>query len=108
LFGNLAELERALVAERTRDALRHKIKKGESTGRVPFGSQLATDGKTLLPDPNEQRAIQLMQEWRGDGWPLRSIANELKRLGIRGKNGKPLGPTTIRCILNRVSKHDAA
>ena len=41
---SVAQWEREATGERTRDALQHKITKGERVGKVPFGFDLADDG----------------------------------------------------------------
>jgi DNA invertase Pin-like site-specific DNA recombinase len=103
LFGNLAELERALIAERTRDALQHKIKSGERVGKVRFGFDLSDDGRTLVPNTAEQAAIALMQQLRAEGNSLRAIADELTRRDVPTKEGRPWNQASVRRILTRQS-----
>jgi DNA invertase Pin-like site-specific DNA recombinase len=100
---SVAQWERETIAERTRDALQHKIHKGERCGKVRFGFALADDGKTLLPVAAEQEAIQLMHELRTAGQTLRDIAAELNRRGIQTKEGKPWKHTTVTGILARAA-----
>src|SRR3954452_20585040 len=82
-----AEYERLIIKARTKAALSAKRRRGERTGQVPVGSQLAADGKTLEPDLAEQRVIADMRQWRSFGWTYRAIAEELTRRGIPTKNG---------------------
>jgi len=100
---SVAQWEREAIAERTKDALQHKISKGERCGKVRFGYELAADGKMLVAVPTEQEAIELMKELRAAGQTLRDIAAELNRRGIRTKEGKPWKHTTVSGILARAA-----
>jgi site-specific DNA recombinase len=103
-----AQYERELIGERTSNALQHKIKKGERTGRIRFGYDLAEDEIMLVPNESEQQAIGLMVEWRQAGMSLRSIAEELSYMGIPTKDGKPWAHGTVRNILKRVASQQSA
>jgi DNA invertase Pin-like site-specific DNA recombinase len=76
---SVAQWERETIGERTKDALQHKISKGERCGKVRFGYKLAADGKTLVAVPAERQAIALMKELPTAGQTLRDIAAELNR-----------------------------
>jgi site-specific DNA recombinase len=84
---SVAQWERETTGERTKEALRHKIRNCERVGKVRFGYDLADDGSTLLPNESEQATILLMQELRNDGYSLRRIAAELTVRGIETKEG---------------------
>ena len=45
---SVAQWERETIGERTKDALQHKIRKGERCGKVRFGYTLAEDGVGLV------------------------------------------------------------
>jgi site-specific DNA recombinase len=85
---SVAAWERETIAERTRDALQHKIRKGERVGKVRYGFDLAADGKALLPNETEQAAIGLMQSLKGAGHSLRAIAAELTSRGVATKENR--------------------
>lgn len=100
MLAVLAEFERDQVSERTKAALAHKRSKGERiSGRIPFGKTLASDGKALLDNPVEQRAIELMAQLRADGWTLQAICDELQRRQIATKTASTWRPNTVRAIL---------
>lgn len=102
---SVAQWEREATAERTREALRHKINSGERCGKVRFGYNLASDGKTLLPNPAEQRAVALMIDLRAAGQTLREIAATLTEQGIRTKEGGTAWThTAVARILGRQRK----
>lgn len=98
----VAQWEREVIAERTRDALQTKIARGERVGRVRFGFDLADDGRTLAENPREQEAIRLMRRWRAEGRTYRELAKMVEDLGIETKEGCKLWlPMTIKRILAR-------
>ncbi len=90
-----AQYERALIAARTRAALAHKKSKGERTGEVPFGSQLAADGVKLEQCAAEQEVLRLVAELRNEGLSLRAITAQLEERGVLNRAGKPLTLTSV-------------
>jgi DNA invertase Pin-like site-specific DNA recombinase len=101
---SVAQWEREAIGERTRDALRHKIRRRERCGKVRFGYDLADDGKTLVPNVDEQAVIGLMADLRGRGHTLREIADALTARGIRTKEAKAAWThTAVRRILHRAA-----
>ncbi|OFW04607.1 MAG: hypothetical protein A3H96_09465 [Acidobacteria bacterium RIFCSPLOWO2_02_FULL_67_36] len=87
IIDAFAEYERQVIRSRTRNALAAKKRRNERIGSVPLGCQLAPDGKTLLPEPTEQRVLDVLFELRGAGWTLRAIADELNRRGFTTRKG---------------------
>jgi DNA invertase Pin-like site-specific DNA recombinase len=100
---SVAQWEREAIGERTRDALRLKIGRGERCGKVRFGFDLAADGKTLTPNPTEQEAIAIVQRLRAAGETLRAIAAELNARGVATKEGRPWLHTSVARILARAA-----
>jgi site-specific DNA recombinase len=84
---SVAQWEREAIGERTREAMRHKKANGQRVGTVPFGFQLAADGRTLEPNATEQRTLDVLRECRAAGFTLRRIAGELNRQGYRTRRG---------------------
>ena len=78
---SVAAWEREATGERTRDALRHKIRSRERVGKVLYGFDLAADGCALTPNAAEQSAIVLMRELRAAGLTLRAIAADSRHAG---------------------------
>jgi DNA invertase Pin-like site-specific DNA recombinase len=99
----IAQWERETIAERTKEALAHKLRRGERCGKVKFGYDLAPDGKTLVPNQGEQAALALIVEWRRAGYTLRGIAAELDAMGIKAKGGKPWSMGSVARILARAA-----
>ncbi len=97
---SVAQWERETIAERTKAALDHKKAMGEyAGGNRPFGFEL--DGTRLLALPNEQDAITLILDLRGQGRTLREIAAELTARGIETKRGGRWHIQTVKGILDR-------
>src|SRR6516165_1586157 len=96
-----AELERAMIQERTRAAMNVKRSRGERiSGHAPYGSDFGTAGR-LVSNDREQSIISRMRQLRSDGMSFRGIASRLDREGIRPKRGKQWIHTTVKSILMR-------
>lgn len=107
IMASLAQMERDLISERTRDALRHKIENGQRAGQIPYGYRLAEDGITLVEHSHEQGAIQVVVTMKDSGASNRAICRELTRQGYR-PNGKAWHHQTIANILARKEGHGEA
>jgi DNA invertase Pin-like site-specific DNA recombinase len=96
-----AELERAMIRERTRSAMSVKRSRGERiSGHAPFGWDFGPDGR-LVANDREQRIIAQMRSLREDGLSYRGIAARLDREGILPKRGRRWFHTTVKSILTR-------
>jgi DNA invertase Pin-like site-specific DNA recombinase len=99
LMGALAQMERQLIAERTKMALTHKKEKGEYLGHVPYGF-LLEEGK-LVKNEEEQKLIVKMKRWRKEGKSYRKIAHRLNEMGLKTrKRGKIWFDSSVWYILN--------
>lgn len=92
------QYERALIATRTRVALRAKRARGERAGAVPFGFRAESGGR-LVEEPAEQGVISAVRQARARGLSHRDIVAELQEEGHRSRSGKPLGKTQVARIL---------
>jgi site-specific DNA recombinase len=100
-----AELERAMIRERTRSALGVKRTRGERISRhAPFGWDFGPEGH-LVENAGEQEARQLIRQLRVDGMSYREIALHLQERGIPSKQGGQWVHTAVRRILNRQAPH---
>jgi len=106
--GMFAEYEREKILERTRRGRRHSAAQGNVSvlGRAPYGyryiSKHASKGAARWEiEPEESKAVQLMFKLVGQqGCSLAAVCRELKRRGIRTKNGKhDWDRSTVRGIL---------
>jgi DNA invertase Pin-like site-specific DNA recombinase len=110
IIMTIAQWEREIIAERTKEALAHKIANRERVGKVRYGFALDESGPrnkrgnpvNLLEAATEQEAIALMKRLREDGQSLRAIAEALRTLGIETREGNAIWtPSTIQKILAR-------
>lgn len=96
-----AELERAMIRERTRSAMSVKRSRGERiSGHAPFGWDFGPDSR-LEENTREQTIIAHMRRLRSDGLSYRGIAVRLDDEGILPKRGRRWIHTTVKSILTR-------
>lgn len=105
---SVAQWEREAIAERTKEALSTKMRRGERVGSVRYGFDVGADGKTLVANAQEQAAIALMLQLRREGMTLRGVAEELNSLSIPTKEGGPWAFGSVARILRRVEGLRAA
>jgi len=94
-----AEYERLLIKARTRAALAVKRSRGERTGDIPYGFQLAADGVHLEPLPTEQAVVASVRDARVAGMSLRGIREHLAAEGFTPRSGGRWHIQTIANIL---------
>lgn len=101
ILGAVAQYERAMIRLRM-DA--GKVRKRQAGGYVggqpPYGFRAI--GHDLVPNLDEQRAVQRMRRWRREGKSLRDIANRLNDDGIPARRGR-WHPQTVARVLDRAS-----
>jgi DNA invertase Pin-like site-specific DNA recombinase len=104
-----AEYERLVIKARTKAALGAKRRRGERTGRVPFGYDLVDDGRrskagrpcALVASAAEQATIARIRAMSAGGMPPAAIAAELQLRGVPTKTGAPWSNMAVRRILAR-------
>lgn len=97
ITGAFNQMERDLISERTREALRYKISQGENVGSPPLGF-LAEDKKLLRVD-EEFKVVSYVKSLKRKKLSLRQIANRLNEQGISTKRGGKWYAGTVRYIL---------
>lgn len=96
-----AELERAMIAQRTRAALAVKRARGEKTGgSLPLGCDVDSAGVLVPGDEAEREALGIIRELRSEGMSIRAIAAELDARGVPAR-GSRWHPTTVARVLSR-------
>ena len=73
MIGIFAQLERDLIAERTRDALKYKKEKGDYLGTVPLGYDIV--GGELQEREDELAIVKYAKKLRRGGYSLGRIAD---------------------------------
>lgn len=97
IAASFAEMERNLISERTRDALRYKKEKGEVYNHAPYGYRI--EGDNLVPDVIEQGRIGRIRDLRLQGKTFQQIADCLNDEKIPAKRGGPWYPQTVANVL---------
>lgn len=101
---SVAQWERETIGERTKDALQHKRSIGERVGQIPYGYDLASNGKNLNENPEQQKVIALMKSLRETGMSFSQIGRELGERGIpTQKAGRRWTHKNVASILRRAS-----
>ena len=75
-----------------------------STGRCSSAYDLAPDGVSLVPNPDEQALIARIAAWRRRGWSMGRIARKLEAQAIPTKNKARWHRATVRRILARQAR----
>jgi len=99
VLGSIAQWEREMIAERTRDGLRYKKARLECYGPIPYGFVLK--GNKLTPEPEEMATVDWIRDLRGRyEYSYRLIADILNANGNRARSGGDWHPSSIRNIAN--------
>jgi len=99
LTAAIAEMERGIVSERTRSALKYKKSRNEKTGGItPFGYCVNKNGQ-LFADKNEQKIIKKILRLHNKGWNYSMIARKLNSLGHKTKQNKSWYPQSIKNVV---------
>lgn len=102
LMASLGELERDQISDRTRSAMGFKRTRSERISRfIPFGFDLDDDGIRLVENPSEQIVIEMVKNWRDEGWSFRRIADELERRGVPSKRAGRWHAKVVWSLLRR-------
>lgn len=92
-----AELEKALIGQRTAEALAELKAQGRAYSPTPFG-WAAVEGH-LEPESSEQETLSLIASLRADGASYARIAGELNSLGRMTKKGGAWAAMSVRSVL---------
>jgi len=99
VLAAIAQLERDMIAERTRAALaEHSRRDGESGGRLPYGYVRIEQGK-LGVDPAQARVIRRIFKLRAEHLTLRQIADALNRRKYPSPQGKHWHHSSVAAVL---------
>jgi site-specific DNA recombinase len=98
LLSALAEMERNLISERTRDVMQSKRLRGEAcNANPPYGSRIVNN--RLVPHSGELAVIKRIHDLSSDGHTIWGIIDTLTQEGIFNRKNKPFGKTQIHNIL---------
>lgn len=96
MLGALAQMERELIAERTRAALAHKRTRGDRLGTTPLGFTTPEAGAAMQPVAAELAPVTHIVKRRAAGTPYRAIAAELTAAAYPTKRGGAWDAGTVR------------
>lgn len=100
------ELERALIAERTTEALTELRRQGKAWNHPPFGWR--SDQGQLVLHPAEQKTLRRAQHLRAAGLGYLRIAETLNNESRPTKRGGPWQPMSVRSVLQSAERMTAA
>jgi DNA invertase Pin-like site-specific DNA recombinase len=99
VLGSIAQWEREIIGERTRDGLRYKKSRLEHYGPIPYGFEL--DGTKLQPKKDELTVVAYIHNLRHKlKYPYKTIADTLNAEGLMARNGKKWHASCVRVIAN--------
>lgn len=102
VLGAVSEFERGMIRLRLRNGRRAKAERGGyAYGGPPLGYR--AEGRELVPDEDEQRAVARIGELHREGLSLREIGATLDAEGIRPKRAARWSPEGVRRVLRRSS-----
>ena len=98
VLSGVAELERSMIAERTKTALAFKRSRLEAYSATPYGYRRVQDH--LEAGPRELAVVAKIRSDRSSGMSFQAIATALNASGIPTKNGgRNWFPSTVRYIV---------
>ena len=102
VLDQLAKLERAKIAERTRRGLDRKVAEGKVSrgNRAPYGFRYSEDGETLLVSEPEMRVVRrIFREVGAEGLSMGEVRRRLLEEGVPSAMGGGWPRSTIRYLL---------
>jgi DNA invertase Pin-like site-specific DNA recombinase len=104
MLAAFAQMERDMIAERTRDGVHRAMRDGKHVGSPPFGYRVNEDG-VLIPDPREQPTVERILGMRTDNATYEAIAGTLNAAGIPTKRDARWKPITVQRVYLREVKY---
>jgi DNA invertase Pin-like site-specific DNA recombinase len=101
ILAAVAELERSLIAARTRAALQAAKARGRRVGHLPWGWKLADDGVHLEENQNEVATLERIRWLRARGYTMHGIAEVLTSEGKVNRAGQPFKVGHLAQLLER-------
>ena len=109
VLTSVAEWERAAIGERTSAVMQSMKARGCRVGSIPYGYQLAADGKTLEPCAGEQAIIERIRSDSAAGFSTRKVARALNSDGVpaRKQHGSKQPGRWSHTTVHRILKQAA-
>lgn len=105
IYAAVAEKERAMISQRTKDALAAAKARGVKLGNPNIASaqEKASEARTARADAFAANVLPVIREIRATGASLRQTAAALNARGINTARGGTWAATQVRDILNRAA-----
>jgi DNA invertase Pin-like site-specific DNA recombinase len=100
VLATLAQWERDIISERTKDAMQFMKNSLKLVGAVPFGFDRS--GKELTPNPDEMKTALKLITMKGEGASYQKIAGQLNADAIPAKNGGKWHPKTVMGVMRHI------
>ena len=101
---SVAQWEREIISERTREALQFKKSKGERiSGAIPYGWNLGADGIHLAECPAEQTIIATARGLRAAGLSQRKVVAALAKRGLCNRKGNGFALVHVQKMLKQAA-----
>ncbi len=95
ILASVSQWEREIIAERTREVMRHKQKHGEYLGgHIPYGFEVIHGA--LVANGWEQDVIRQAQTLYANGLSLRKVSAVLSQRGFQARTGTRFHPGQIQ------------
>lgn len=111
IYAAMAEKERKLISQRTREALAEKKRNGALLGNRTNPEEAARKGRERQATDAQQFAeniYPIIQQIRASGLKtLREIATALNNRGVKTARGGEWAPTTVKNIIDRMERETA-
>jgi len=105
ILASVSQWEREIIAERTRDVMRHKQKHGEYIGgHIPYGFDVING--ELVVNLLEQQVIRQAQALYANGLSLRKVSATLHQRGFQARTGAVFHPGQIQRMIAAGGKTD--
>ena len=101
-MAGIAEMERAIINERTQGGRKAKASKGGYAYGKPAYGWKSNENKELVEDEREQEIIDIIRRHKKSGKSLRKIAEYLNKQGYKTKQGKQWVHTSVNSVLRRL------
>jgi len=100
ILATIAQWERDIISERTREAMQFMKNSLRLVGAVPFGFDLV-EGE-LAPNPDEMGVVKDVAEMKQGGLSYQKIAAYLNKRHVPSKNGSKWYPKTVMGVLRHI------
>jgi DNA invertase Pin-like site-specific DNA recombinase len=99
ILAAVAEHEREMTSQRTRDALAAAKARGTRLGNPRWTESLAAARTAKNPTPPSPQLLEIMRHHRSTGESLRGIARRLNVLGLKTPKGHEWHASTVRAAV---------